>query len=100
MDNDSGTALLWQVLTLVSGWHLLFAEIASLELQILTNWWQVFGEKDAFSLKACVIDRVAEQETTFFVGVAMQVEKSVQLLSRILDDRLNSEACGLELQIR
>lgn len=45
----------------------------------------MFGKEDAFSMQALVIYVVAEEEATFLVGMAVEVEEGKQLLPSVFD---------------
>lgn len=84
MYDYSGTAFLRKLFVFVLRAHLFLAEVAVLERKMLANSRKMFGKKYIFSLQTGIRDVVAKNKTTFFVRVAVKIEKSINLASSIL----------------
>ncbi len=85
MNHNSSAPLLRHLFILVPRTHLLLTEVAGLELYIFAYGGKMFGKEDAFSMQALVIYVVAEEEATFLVGMAVEVEEGKQLLPSVFD---------------
>lgn len=96
MNNHPRAPLLRHIFILIPRAHLLLAEIAGLEIDILANGRQMLGEQHALGLQASVSDGITKQEAALFVGVAVEVEKGEELLSLALHQGLYRVAGRLQ----